>query len=293
MRVFVIGATGALGRCVLSELLAHSHAVLGLARSQDQAALLRGWGVQAIPGDLLAPGTYQHALEGVDAVCNLASAVPPRPADRALWQMNDLILRQGTQGLLNATRRMGIRRVVQQSTDEVYLPQGATWLGEDAPLAPAPEAAAARDAEEAVLESGIPCAILRAGRYYGAGSRWTELLGQRLREGAFETVHSGEHWVSPVHLFDMAQAVRLALESESAQGIFNVCDDAPTTLRDLYGSLAATTGAALRTQPTPPRRSGWRLSNRRLREKFGFVPYCPTALGAVADLLGTSACEAT
>ncbi|MDA8345778.1 MAG: NAD-dependent epimerase/dehydratase family protein [Thermaerobacter sp.] len=286
MRVFVAGATGVLGRTVLAELFAHGHAVVALARSQDKATLLRSVGAEPIPGDLLAPATFQHALTAIDAVCNLATVVPRPPALPTDWLLNDVVLRQGVAGLLGAARRMNVPYYVQQSSSDLYLPQGDVWLVEDAKTAPQEPLRAFLDAESEVASSGLPFAVLRAGIYYGAGTPLTERLAAGVSKGLLQLSHSGENWLSPTHLFDMAKAIRLCIEQQPKGRIYNVCDDAPLQERVLLASIAEESNARVECSDDAPPDSGWRVSNARLRTELGFVPYYPSALGAIGELRG-------
>ncbi len=284
MRVFVVGATGVLGRTLLAELFAHGHTVLALARSQDKANLLHGWGAEAVPGDLLAPASFQHALLGVEAIVNLASDRPAAPAAASDWLMNDLLLHRGTEGLLAAARRSGVRYYMQPSSAELYRPQGEGWLTEDAPLEPAEELRSLLGAEEAAANAGIPYAILRAGRYYGDGAPFGARLLSQVEAGVLRLAHRGSNWLSLTHLFDMAKAMRLCLEQQPSGRIYNVCDDFPRPERDLLAALAAGTGARLELGDAPPPDSGRRVANRRLREEVGFVPYYPDAVVGLLSL---------
>ncbi len=286
MRVFVVGATGALGRTVLAELLSHSHKVAALARSQDKATLLAGWGVEAIPGDILAPASFQHALQGIDVVCNLASAVPAPHSPRTAWLMNDVLMQQGTRGLLASALRVGVRYFVQQSSLDLYLPGGGAWLDEQSAVAPPQHLRAVADAEEMVAQGGIPFAILRAGRYYGQGSLWTQQLAQAASAGGISLGHRGVNWVSPLHLFDMAKAIRLCLEQQPQGRTYNVCDDFPMQAADLLQAVAAAAGVPLQTRDSAPRRPGWRASNALLRKELGFSPYYPRAVEVPGELAG-------
>ncbi len=66
MRVFVVGATGVLGRLVVRELLAQGHTVAGLARSAANEAILRWLGAAPVASDLFDPDSLVRAVSGAD-----------------------------------------------------------------------------------------------------------------------------------------------------------------------------------------------------------------------------------
>lgn len=83
MRVLVAGATGVLGRRAIPHLLRFGHEVVGLARNEERASLVRALGAAAAIGTLFDPASLARAAAGVDAVLHLATRIPTAPGTSA------------------------------------------------------------------------------------------------------------------------------------------------------------------------------------------------------------------
>src|SRR2546426_6629059 len=111
MRVFVVGATGVLGRHVVRELVARGHEVSGLVRAPLNEPVLRSLGALPAHGDLFDADSLARAAAGAEVVMHLATAVPSGTRQTLRdWQMNDRIRTEGTANLLDAARRVQIGR---------------------------------------------------------------------------------------------------------------------------------------------------------------------------------------
>lgn len=111
MRVFVTGATGVLGGSAVAALVAEGHEVTGLARTDAKAASLRDAGATPCRVSLFDVENLTTALDGHDAVCNLATAIPVgttalRPG---AWRANDRLRIEGSQAVATAARNAGVR----------------------------------------------------------------------------------------------------------------------------------------------------------------------------------------
>src|SRR5580765_982765 len=109
MRVFVAGATGVLGRRAIPALVAAGHAVTAVVRSPAKAALARSLGATPVEVSLFDPDALRAAVAGHDAVCNLATHIPPltRAADPRAWDENNRIRTDGSRNLVDAALAAG------------------------------------------------------------------------------------------------------------------------------------------------------------------------------------------
>ena len=110
MKILVVGATGALGRPVVAQLLARGVAVRALVRSPDQAAGLAAQGVDLVAGDLVDHASLQAACAGVDRVLAAAHGLLGRGRHRS-----EAVDDAGHRALIEAARGAGIKRFVYTS----------------------------------------------------------------------------------------------------------------------------------------------------------------------------------
>ena len=244
MRVFVAGASGALGSRLVPQLIDAGHDVVGTYNSPPKADLLRTLGAKPVQLDLLDASAVRKAVldSEPEAIVNeataLADAVWGRDFDRVFTRTNALRT-TGTDALLAAAREAGVRRVVAQSFASYrYERQGGPVKTEDDPLDPAApsnaqQSWAAMDyLDRAVTEAGG--VVLRYGVFYGAAN---DGLIAPVRKRQYPIIGNGEGYSSWIHLDDAAAATLLALEAEGP-AIYNVVDDEPAPVREWLPVLA-------------------------------------------------------
>jgi 2-alkyl-3-oxoalkanoate reductase len=246
MRVFVAGATGAVGSRLVPQLVMRGHEVVGTSRSQAKVERLRATGVEGVVLDLLDPSEVAYAVGHArpDAIVHEATALSglseTKNFDRGFAETNRLRT-VGTEALLAAAREHGVRRFVAQSfAGWPYSRDGSAVKTEQDPLDPEPapdmreSLDAIRELEESVLAAGG--IVLRYGGLYGSPDDAQLDLVRRRR---FPIVGDGEGMMSFIHLDDAATATVLALERGEA-GIYNVVDDDPAPAREWLPALAET-----------------------------------------------------
>jgi len=254
MRVFVVGASGAIGTRLVPQLIDRGHEVIGTSRSPESAKRVRALGARPVLLDLLDPDAVRKAVLAAEpeAVIHEATALSDlsdfKHFDRTFHQTSRLRT-EGTDALLGAAREAGVRRFVAQSYASArYSRDGAPVKSEDDPLdpAPAPNAreafAAMRHLDEAVTKAGG--VALRYGAFYGASN---DGLPDPVRKRQFPIIGDGGGVTSFIHLHDAAAATVLALE-RGEPGIYNIVDDEPAPAREWLPVLAEVLGAK------PPRR---------------------------------------
>jgi 2-alkyl-3-oxoalkanoate reductase len=303
MRIFVAGATGALGRRLVPLLVDRGHQVAAMTRTPGKAAGLRAAGAEPVVADALdrqavlravgqaRPEVVVHQLTG------LAGTPSLRKFDQGFAATNRLRT-EGTDHLLAATRAAGARRVVAQSfAGWPFARVGGPVKTEDDPLDPDPPAElrrsldAIRHLEAAVLGTeGVEGLVLRYGGFYGpgtsvgmGGSMVEDVCRRRL-----PIVGAGTGVWSLIHIDDAAAATAAAVE-RGAPGIYQIVDDDPAPVSAWLPELAKAVGAR------PPRRvPAWvaRLlagehgvvlmteirgaSNAKAKRTLGWTPTYPT-----------------
>jgi nucleoside-diphosphate-sugar epimerase len=249
MRVFVVGASGAIGTRLIPQLIDRRHEVIGTSTSPASANRVQALGAEPILLDLLDPRAVRKAILEAepDAIVNQATALADvqfsRHLDRSFQQTNRL-RREGTEALLAAASEAGVLRFVAQSFASMrYARVGGPVKTEDDPLDPTPVAgmsetsAAMTYLDEAVTAAGG--IALRYGGFYGAPN---DGLLEPVRKREFPIVGSGAGVSSFIHLDDAAAATVLALE-HGGSAIYNIVDDEPAPVREWLPVLANAIGA--------------------------------------------------
>lgn len=224
MKVFVTGATGVLGSAAVASLLGDGHVVAGIARDDVKATALEAAGVVPVRAQLLDLHAMTAALDGFDAVCNLATHIPVGGAalrPRA-WKVNDRLRVQGSKVIAQAARDAGVRQLVQESLSFMYADGADGWITEESTISVTrgtDPAAVAEDNASRFGNASRQAVILRFGSFVGDDpmTRW------RLRQaelGRAVTVGDPRGWSHLVHPDDAGTAVSAALAAPS--GVFNV-----------------------------------------------------------------------
>ncbi len=249
MRVFVAGASGAIGTRLVPQLIERGHKVVGTFRSPEKAKRLQALGAAPIALDLLDARAVRTAVLDAkpDAIVHEATALADLRFSRNLdrgFALTNRLRTEGTDALLAAAREAGVRRFVAQSHANFrYAREGGPVKTVDDPLDPTPVAgtreisAAMRYLDQAVTAAGG--IALRYGGFYGASN---DGLLEPVRKRQFPIVGDGGGVFSFIHLDDAAVATVLALEHGRA-GIYNIVDDEPAPVREWLPVLANVLGA--------------------------------------------------
>jgi nucleoside-diphosphate-sugar epimerase len=255
MKVFVAGATGAIGQQLVPRLLAAGHAVHGMTRSESKQEMLWDLGAVPVVADALDPDQVADAVGRArpDVIVHQLTAigaVDMRHFDRE-FAMTNRLRTEGTDHLLSAGQAVGVRRFVAQSYFASYARVGTPVKSEEDPLDPAParemrEAMAAiRHLEHAVLDaSWTEGIVLRYGGFYGPGTSMARggEQSELVRRRKFPLVGDGGGMWSFVHVADAADATLAAIE-HGGRGVYNVVDDDPAPAAEWLPALARELGA--------------------------------------------------
>ncbi len=252
MRVLVVGATGAIGRQLVPQLVTAGHQVGATTRSQAKLDSLRGAGAQPYLLDGLdaeavgqtvaraEPEVVIHEMTAIPANLNL------RRFDVSFAATNRLRT-TGLDHLLAASEAQGVRRFIAQSyAGWPNARSGGPVKSEDDPLDPAPPRAQAESIsaikylERAVRDAPIEGVVLRYGSLYGPGA--SEALTGLLRRRQVPVIGNGAGVWSFLHVTDAATATVLAVDT-GAPGLYNIVDDEPAAVADWLPLLARGAGA--------------------------------------------------
>jgi nucleoside-diphosphate-sugar epimerase len=259
MKIFLAGATGAIGRQLIPLLNATGHEVLGMTRSPGKAAGLRALGATPVVADALDPDAVARAVAEaepeviVHQLTSLAGDIDLRHPDR-FFALTNRLRTEGTDHLLAAGRAVGVRRFVAQSyAGWPYARTGGPVKTESDPLDPHPPAAmqpaldAIRHVEETV--TGIDWAegvVLRYGAFYGPGTGTSAdpeaAMTRNVLKRKFPIIGDGGGVWSFIHIEDAASATAASVE-RGVPGIYNIADDEPAPVREWLPALAEALGA--------------------------------------------------
>lgn len=296
MKVFIAGATGAIGRPLISALIQAGHDVVGMTSSGHGRQTLKENGADVVMANALDASAVKAALDKVrpEVVIDELTSLPKHytPEEMRVAAERDRTVRlEGGRNVQNAAIAAGARRYIVQSTGFFYAP-GPGLATESDPLAvdasPAVSASARTytQIEDRVLTAaGIQGVALRYGFFYGPGTWFTPDgdIANQVRNRQYPIAGAGQGVWSWIHIEDAAAATVAALAC--APGVYNVVDDDPSPLSVWLPAFAVSVGA-----PEPPhvteevalqnagpdvvyyanRLRG--ASNAKAKREFGFAP---------------------
>jgi nucleoside-diphosphate-sugar epimerase len=313
VKVFIAGATGALGLPTTKALLAAGHDVVGLTRRREKVDVLEDLGARAVVGDVLDEDVVRAAIGEYrpDAVANLLTALPARgPVKFSDLDATNEVRTTGTKHLVRASIESGVRRMVAESIVLVYgygASDGELKTEESTVvIASLPKAAGAIDAvldlERQTLEAGhgIEGIVLRYGLFYGPDAGSTKFMMKMVQKRLLPLPGGGPGAISWIHMDDAATATVAALERGRPGEIYNVVDDEPvafgTYVRELADVLGApdpiNVPAALakvgNTYASAALQTNLKVSNAKAKKELGWEPRYPTYKEGLRSLVSAS-----
>jgi nucleoside-diphosphate-sugar epimerase len=264
MRIFVAGASGAIGGQLIPKLIADGHEVVGMTRTPEKQDRIREMGARPAVADALDPEAVAQAVAEAEpeVVIHQLTAIDAGAVGRSIDKMfvaTNRLRTEGTDHLLAAARAVGAKRFVAQSfAGWPFERTGAPIKTEDDPLQAHPPRTvgetldAIKYVERVVTGAeGIEGLALRYGGFYGPGTsialdpdgEQVEMIKKR----RLPVVGSGAGVWSFVHIEDAASATAAALE-RGEPGLYHVVDDEPAPVSVIVPELAKAVGAK------PPRR---------------------------------------
>jgi nucleoside-diphosphate-sugar epimerase len=255
MKVFVAGASGAIGRPLVRQLLSAGHEVTGMTRRDQNAAAIRAAGAEAVVCDVFDAAALESAVREAapEVVIHELTALPPRldPKSSDALAPTNRLRSEGTRNLVAAAKAAGARRLIAESVAFFYVPEGDWVKGEDAPAfgeAPGPFGEAGRALADLELQvtgaEGLEGVVLRYGWLYGPGTAYDREGSQteEFHKRRMPIVGKGTGTFSFIQVEDAASATVAAVE-RGEPGVYNVVDDEPAPMSEWVPSFAAAVGA--------------------------------------------------
>jgi dTDP-glucose 4,6-dehydratase len=259
MEVLVTGGAGFIGSHFVKRLLQHDD----VAQVTVLDALTYAGHIDNLGEAFLSPkltfvqGDIRDARLVDDLVRRHTSVVhfaAESHVDRSLLAAGSFLSTNalGTQTLLDAARRLGIRKFVHASTDEVYGPLVSGSATERDPLRPSVPYAASKAASDLVALSyfhtyGVPVCVTRSSNNYGPRQHPEKIIPlfvTNLLKGEKVTIHgTGEHVRNWLHVEDNCQGVELVLRSGAPGEVYNIGGGTDLTTKELTAMILRACGA--------------------------------------------------
>lgn len=241
MRIFIAGATGAIGKQIIKHLLKEGHEVFAMVHSQPVEPTLESQRIKTILADALDEQAVFEAVSHAkpEIVINMLTALPKTytpESMQAAASRDQQIRRKGGANLQAAAQAAHVRRYIIQSSAYWYVP-GPGLADEDTPFAfesPPSIASGSRmhaDLEQALFEAQeLEHVILRYGFFYGPGTWFAKdgNMADQVRNQSFPLVENAHGLWNFVHVEDAAQATIASFDC--SPGIYNINDDNPSEM---------------------------------------------------------------
>lgn len=288
MKKFFVVGCGAIGTQVAGRWLAQQAKVGAMARSSDAAARLAALGIEPVTGDLDQPASLLRLSLSDHWIYYF---VPPPSKGTTDPRMRHFVSALGEM----ASAPAGI---VYISTSGVYGDCKGNWVDEESVPAPVTDRARRRlDAETQLraygVKRGVAVMVLRVGGIYGPN----RLPVARLRQGVPVLDPRQAPYTNRIHADDLVSACVAVVERGRPDRIYNICDDAPSTMTDYFFAVADALGL-----PRPPQVSlaeaqqvlspamlsylaeSRRMRNQRMHEELGLELRYPDLAAGLTEL---------
>jgi nucleoside-diphosphate-sugar epimerase len=254
---FVTGGSGFVGGALIERLRAEGWDVRALARSDSAAESVRSHGAEPVPGDLDDREALAAGAAGCELCLHAAAKVEDwgDPADFERLNVG------GTENVIGACRRSGVRRLVHVGTEAALTAgQPLVHADERAPLRPdSPMLYSASKAKaelrvRAANADGLETVVVRPRFVWGRGdTTLLPALVEMVRSGRFRWIGGGRHLTDTTHIDNTVEALWLGATRAPAGGVYFVSDGEPVVWREFLTALLATQGVSIpdRSVPAP------------------------------------------
>ena len=260
MHVALTGASGYTGGRLLEALRARGDAVSVLVRPESVTERIRAGASRIVEGRLGDAEAAARVVDGAEAVVHVAAVYRTAGHPDSYYREVNVA---GTERLLEAAARGGVRRFVHTSTVGVHGHVEVPPADETAPLAPGDIYQATKaEAEVLAMEfhrrRGLPVAVVRPGAIYGPGETRFLKLFRAIARGRYAIVGTGRTFYHPVYIDDLVAGFLLALDRPEAVGeSFLVCGPSYVTQQELAALVAKHTGGRVLPFRIPARPIQW------------------------------------
>jgi dihydroflavonol-4-reductase len=260
LRVALTGASGYTGGRLLAALRDRGDEVTVLVRARSTTDAIRTLASSVVEGDLADAAAVDRLIAGQDAVLHVAAVY--RTAGHPDDYYREVNLR-GTERLLEAAARHGVRRFVHTSTVGVHGHVANPPADESAPFAPGDIYQETKAEAEALAfdyhrRRGVPVTVVRPGAIYGPGETRLLKLFRTIARGRYAIVGTGRTFYHPVYIDDLVAGFLLALDRDQAVGeAFLICGPSYVSQQDLAALVAKHTGGRVLPFRIPARPIQW------------------------------------
>lgn len=240
-----------------------------------------------VHGDIRDTHLLDRILPGVDAIvhCAAESHVDRSVRDASVFVETNVV---GTQRLLDAALRHGVRRVVHVSTDEVYGSIETGSWAEDRPLEPNSPYSASKAGSDLLARSyhrthGLDVRITRCSNNYGPHhfpEKLIPLFVTNLIDGLDVPLYGdGEHVRDWLHVDDHCRALALVLTGGRPGEVYNIGGGTELSNRELTELLLAATGRDWSAVRQAEDRKGhdqrYSVDSTKIATELGYAPQVP------------------
>jgi nucleoside-diphosphate-sugar epimerase len=293
LSVFITNGVNSAGLATVRAFSRAGHKVAAVVETTSQADEIRERGGLPIFVDITRPGEIAGMIRMVEATILV---------NTASQKFNDLPffapshdpqdLREETRAIIEAAKMTAVQLLIHTSFVWLYKSGEGGLTDEDSPLSHEKDGiiAAARQAEQSVLNSGIPATILRAGFVYGPGSTLLQKAADAIQFGKFLITGGDKALANWIHAEDLASAILLVAEKGLSGAVLNIVDDEPASPNTFLSALAESIGLSGSVNRNPGLMA-WlglnqvddmlakrtiRASNRKARETLSWAPRYPS-----------------
>jgi 2-alkyl-3-oxoalkanoate reductase len=257
-KIFIIGATGVIGKRVTTLLIARGYPVKALSRSTENDRIIRELGATPVRADLFDEKSITEATRGISLMLHLATAIPkvdmPKMKD---WELNDKIRSTGTDHLLKAAQNNGVDKFIGQSICALYGDHAGELVTSQSELRAKNNRMmhSAYEMENLITrEEQIDFIILRFGTFFSPDSYHTQKLLSDVKRRKMPLIGHGNYYKPNIHSDDAAESIIHVVENFRAHKnrIFNITDQDPLTYKEMLLQICDITRS-----PSPRKLPKW------------------------------------